>query len=828
MFSQFDKIQKFFTLEISRGFDNKAVVGGLDKMIPFWEQIAHQQNVNADLIQSFIQKVNEYQNLSPDQRKSAIDELNQILETCKTFELQKSPSLENDAKISQLQKPQPFPASSRKPAQPAAPQKTSAGTNQNQSLGIDAPLTVIQGVGPANANKLQSLGLEKLEDLLYYFPRRYDDYSKLKPINHIMYGDELTVIGVIQHIEERPIRGGQRKIIEATLTDGTGYIRLTWFNKSYLVSSFPPESQVVVSGKVGQYLGRLVISNPEIERIEKEHLHTNRIVPIYALNSQNSQRTLRNLMYRTVMFWSSKVVDHLPQTIREESGLVDLPQALQHIHFPENADKLKSARDRLAFDEIFMLQLGVLQQKHNWQSSKAEPFSVSDDWLMTKAENLPFKLTNAQKKVIEDIRQDLSSGKPMNRLVQGDVGSGKTIIAALGIAIVSSQKEGQSAFMAPTSILAEQHYSNLLRLFTENSFSDLNLFKPEEIRLLIGSTSDSDRKEILEGLADGKIKIIIGTHALIEDPVIFNKLSLAVVDEQHRFGVNQRAALRAKGQSPHLLVMTATPIPRSLALTLYGDLDLSVLDEMPAGRMPIQTHIIHPIERSRAYSLIESEIEKNHQAYIIYPLVELDEDIEDENKAAVDEWQRLQQQIFPHLKIGLLHGRLNNEEKENALYNFRNKNYDILVSTSVVEVGVDIPNATVMMIEGANRFGLAQLHQFRGRVGRGSDQSYCLLLPENQDAIENERLTAMVETTDGFVLAEKDLEQRGPGDFLGTRQSGYNQLVLSNLMDVRLIEKARNQAVQIFATDPQMDSPEYKNLKEAFNRYWGKLKGESS
>jgi len=443
-------------------------------------------------------------------------------------------------------------------------------------------------------------------------------------------------------------------------------------------------------------------------------------------------------------------------------------------------------------------------------------YTVSDNWFDTQINKLPYELTNAQIHAINDIRKDLASGHPMNRLLQGDVGSGKTVIAGLGMAIVI-QSGAQAALMAPTGILAEQHYQSMLNQFC-NAVEDTAILEPSQVRLLTGDTSTSDRQEISEGLINGWIKLLIGTHALIEDPVKFQNLQMVVVDEQHRFGVKQRAALRMKGNNPHLLVMTATPIPRSLQLTIFGDLDVSLMDEMPAGRRPIETQIFFPMERERAYSLIHSQVDSGFQAFIIYPLVEQGEN--EETKAAVEEQQRLQQEIFPDLKVGLMHGRMKPDEKDSIMKAFKNKEYDILVSTSVVEVGIDIPNATVMLIEGANRFGLAQLHQFRGRVGRGTAQSYCILIPETEDAIENERLQVMTKTNDGFELAEQDLLQRGPGDFLGTRQAGFADLKMANLSNIRLIEQARNFAQQTFEQDPDLESEQHKLLRQALEHFW--------
>jgi ATP-dependent DNA helicase RecG len=626
----------------------------------------------------------------------------------------------------------------------------------------------------------------------------------------------VTVIGAVQSVGTRPVKGGKLQLTEAVITDGTGALRLTWFNQPWITNRMKVGDNIAASGKLTQSLGRLVMTNPDFEPVEAEHLHTNRIVPIYPLTAKITQKWLRGLMGQVVNYWSPALVDHLPDSIRASAGLLPLGRAIGQAHFPDTQDELKRARARLAFDEIFFLQMGVLAQKRDWQAATASRFETSDEWLGARVAGLPFTLTNAQTRAIDEIRRDLNSGRPMNRLIQGDVGSGKTVVAALAAAMVN-QSGAQAAIMAPTSILAEQHFRN----FT-------NLLDGTSVRLLVGDTSEAEKAEIREGLANGTIKVIVGTHALIEDPVAFQDLQLAVIDEQHRFGVEQRAALRNKGTTPHLLVMTATPIPRSLALTLYGDLDLSIMDEMPAGRQPIETYVLRPQELERAFSLIRSQIKDGRQAFVIYPLVEESEKL-DNVKAATEEHEKLQKEIFPEYKLGLLHGRMKPDEKDQVMADFRDKKYHILVSTTVVEVGVDVPNATVMLVEGANRFGLAQLHQLRGRVGRGAAQSYCLLVPDHEDAVENERLQAMAETNDGFILADRDLQQRGPGEFLGTRQAGFaSTLKMASITDLPLIEKARNQAQTLFEKDPNLEMPEHKLLAEALGRFWGTSKGDVS
>jgi ATP-dependent DNA helicase RecG len=528
------------------------------------------------------------------------------------------------------------------------------------------------------------------------------------------------------------------------------------------------------------------------------------------------------------MYWGPRVQDPLPQDIRQSAQLLELSRALVQIHFPDSWDELDKARRRIAFDEIFLLQLGVLRQKLAWNNREAHVFAVSDNWINEQIARFPFQLTKAQQHALNDLRKDMASGHPMNRLLQGDVGSGKTVVAALGT-LIAAAHDGQVAIMAPTSVLAEQHYRNFLKILTENISPDESNIPPlesSEIHLMIGATPESEKREIRAGLSSGRIRVVIGTHALIEGPIIFNNLQLVIVDEQHRFGVQQRALLRSKGDNPHLLVMTATPIPRSLALTIYGDLDLTIIDEMPPGRKEVSTHLLTPIERERAYTLIGNQIQESHQTFIIYPLVEETE--KSYSKAAVDEHSRLQNEVFPQFKIGLLHGRMKPIEKDRVMSQFRDGEFHILVSTSVIEVGVDIPNATVMLIEGANRFGLAQLHQLRGRVGRGPDKAYCILIPDTAESLENERLKVMTETNDGFLLAEKDLVQRGPGEFLGTRQSGYTGLKLANLADIRVIEKARRLAQGLFEKDAGLSQPSHKLLKNALNRTWQTGNGDIS
>ena len=855
------KLQKFFKLEAERGYDNRAVMGGLSRMLEPWEAEARQDELPEELISAVLSRLRDYNRLSPSSRQEALQGLWSRIQT----EVGASPISEESAtdapKTAQPTETAKTPAPEKvelvaeQPAGSAPPQQAEAGpeaqvktetrepapksepertqekgpepeqeqeTQKTSLEALNAPVTVLPGVGPKHGETLKKLGLETLEDMLYFFPRRYDDYSQLKTINRLEFGEQVTVIGTVQSASSRKVRNGRINITEGIISDGTGNLRATWFNQPWMKKKLRPGVQVVLSGKIEQYLGRISMNNPEVEQIEQQNLHTNRIVPVYPLTANITQRWLRRLMHRVITYWAPRLADPLPDNLRQDEELAELSNALLQVHFPDSKDKLQEARYRLAFEEILYLQLGMLEQKRTWRERTAQSFMVPQDWLDVRIDQLPFELTSAQQRALTEVRSDLASGHPMNRLLQGDVGSGKTVIAALAIAMVV--REGsQSALMAPTSILADQHYSSMKNFLTGQH----GVLKEHQVRLLIGATSEADKQEIRDGLSSGDIKLVIGTHALIEDPVIFSDLQLTIIDEQHRFGVQQRAALRAKGDNPHLMVMTATPIPRSLALTVYGDLDLLIMDEMPPGRQVVETHLLLPREQERAYSLIHNQVEGGNQAFIIYPLVGDKESSDlyleqEDSKAAIEEHQRLQNEIFTDLSLGLMHGRLKPDEKELVMAQFRSGEYQVLVSTSVVEVGVDIPNATVMLIESANRFGLAQLHQFRGRVGRGDAKAYCLLIPESDDAAENERLSAMVNTNDGFALAEIDLNQRGPGDFLGTRQSGYTkQLQMASLTDLQLIEKAQHTAKKIHDQDPDLNLPEHVQLASTLAHFWG-------
>jgi len=823
-----DKLQKFFRLEAEREYDNRAVLGGLENMLPTWQAEARADNLDEILVNAVTTQLRNYARLSGDQRSEALKALWRRIQSETGMRENgngdtQTKATRRKAKL-QIKKPASVLQAAKVKSQPSKAVKVSIPNRDKtkaEPAALDARVTSLNGVGPVNAARLEKLGIQSLRDMLYHFPRRYDDYSHLATIGHLRYGQEVTVIGKVKLVANRSAGKGRMHLTEVIIDDGSAALRTAWFNQPWMAKNFHEGDQVVFSGTVEQFQGRFTLNNPGWELLDDEQLHTNRIVPVYPLTAQMGQRWLRGLMNMVVSYWAPRIPELLPKGLIQSAELLPLSQALQQAHFPDSQELLKAARQRLAFDELFLLQLAVLQQKKAWQGIAARRFEAPTDWLQAQVAQLPFQLTKAQSKVLHDLTKDLASGRPMNRLLEGDVGAGKTVMAALCMALVA--REGaQAALMAPTSILAEQHYATLRELL----FSLGGTLQPEELRLIVGATPQEEKQAIRHGLKSGAIKIVVGTHALIEDPILFSELEMVVIDEQHRFGVGQRAALRAKGHNPHLLVMTATPIPRSLALTLYGDLDLSVIDELPPGRQEVNTHILLPHERQRAYGLVQKEVEAGRQAFIIYPLIEENEN--NQIKAAVQEHKRLQTEIFPNMKLVLLHGRLSAEEKDESMGRFRDGKAQILVSTTVIEVGVDVPNATVMLIEGANRFGLAQLHQLRGRVGRGGEKSYCLLIPEQEEAAENDRLKALTETNDGFLLAERDLEQRGSGQFLGRQQSGFNDLRLASLSDARLIDKARRHAEELLAGDPDLNQPEHHALAAALQETWSDGQGDLS
>ncbi|MDQ6906808.1 MAG: ATP-dependent DNA helicase RecG, partial [Chloroflexota bacterium] len=591
----------------------------------------------------------------------------------------------------------------------------------------------LRGVGPKNAALFEKMKVRTIGDLLYLVPRRHDDYSQLRPLGHLNYGDVVTVVGTVLRIAEVPTASGKSRT-QAVVMDESGTINVTWFSP-YVARQLHQGERVALSGTVEEFRGLLTFTNPEWERIEPGADLGSRIIPVYPLTDGLYQKTVRSVVRAAIAATEGQIPDWLPDDVRQAQGLIPLGEAVPQFHFPDSTEAYHRARTRLMFDEYFLMQLGMVQRKQAWQAEAMGAAMPADAAMRDEfLARLPFTLTGAQQRTLETILAEMAHETAMSRLIQGDVGSGKTVVAAA--AMYAAVRNGyQAALMAPTEILAEQHFRTLKRLF--DAFpADRRPY----VELLTGSTRVTQRRPILDGLQKGVVHILVGTHALIEDPVVFANLGFVVVDEQHRFGVGQRARLRSKARNiaPHMLVMTATPIPRSLALTLHGDLDVSTIDELPPGRTPVETHVIRGDERERAYDAVRDAVAAGNQAFIICPLVEESETLE--AKSAVAEHKRLQEVVFPELSLGLLHGKMPPRTKDKVMSAFRDVTYHVLVATSVVEVGIDVPNATVMLIEGADRFGLSQLHQFRGRVGRGRDASTCLLIADDVGRAGRERL----------------------------------------------------------------------------------------
>lgn len=678
----------------------------------------------------------------------------------------------------------------------------------------------VKGVGPKRAELFKKLGINTVEDALTHLPRRYEDRGNFKKISQIKYGEIETISGIVKAAGINVTTRKRMKIFELVVGDGTGIITAKWFNQPYMKNVFKVGQKVILNGKVkvNNYYGYgAEMDVPEYEIIDDEAdmlLHTGRIVPIYPETSGITSRQIRVIMKTILDTHQSQINDYLPSDIIEQNKLMPLSAALSEIHYPE-AEKdtalLNSGRSemhrRLAFDEFFLLELGLALRKKDMEKEKRDALEINGVLTKQLINSLPFKLTSAQVRVIDEIKGDLISPHPMNRIIQGDVGCGKTVVA-LSAMLMAIENGFQTAIMAPTEILAEQHYLNIKGLINKLCL---------KVVLLTSSRKD---KEDIKAVENGDANIVIGTHALIQDDIKFKRLGFAVVDEQHKFGVMQRGAIKKKGYNPDILIMTATPIPRTLAMSVYGDLDISVIDELPPGRTPIKTTKFYKSHRSEAFKLVKKEILQGRQCYVIYPLIEESEKVD--LKAATEMAEHLKKDIFPEYNLGLLHGRMKTEEKEAVMRDFKEGRINILVSTTVIEVGIDVPNASVMLIEHAERFGLAQLHQLRGRVGRGQYQSYCLLMAEyplSDDA--KRRLDIMVKTNNGFDIAEEDLNIRGPGEFFGTRQSGLPELKNANILrDVKILEAARREAFELIKKDPLLSMPEHISIKTVLKQKW--------
>ena len=680
----------------------------------------------------------------------------------------------------------------------------------------DTDVMYMKGVGPKIAYKLNKLGIYTAQDLIMYFPKKHIDYSSRTLIRDLKEGENTTVFGYIRSVSAFNTKNNL-SVVKVSVTDESGRIELSFFQAKSnrfmlerIKSQFPANAGIMLSGKVkrNNFDGKLTFDKPnysimtgEFLEDKNSNLNLARIVPIYTVCEDLSIKVLRRAIFNAIHTYKNEIENVLPDYIREKFGILDKKIAVEQIHFPESIELLEQARFSLIFEELFLIQLKLVRLREtNSHNHSALALKIKEKGLVRKfIDSLPFELTGGQKKAVNEILNDLNSDIPMARLLQGDVGSGKTVVATIML-LAGVENNYQGALMAPTEILAQQHYNNLQQWLTPLGVS---------VGLFLGSQGKKVREKFRTDLRNGQMNIAVGTHALIQEDVDFHNLGAIVVDEQHRFGVKQRNILKKKSQNPQILTMTATPIPRTLALTVHGDLDLTIIDELPKGRKPIKTSLV--TSHRGVYDLIKKEIESGRQAYVVYPLIEESETLS--AKAATIEAERLQNEVFPQFKIGLLHGKLKNDEKEQVMADFKNKKYDILVSTTVVEVGVDVPNATVMLIENAERFGLSQLHQLRGRVGRNDLQSYCILHTSTKSQETKERLNIMTQTNDGFVIAEKDLQLRGPGEFLGTRQSGLPDLIISDIVrDAKILEMARNEAIDFVKTN---NIEKYPILKDA-------------
>ena len=761
------------------------------------------------------------------------------------------------------------PATTETPAAAAAPRPTPGG------LGLDEPVQRLNGVDVKTAQRLQKLDIASVRDLLYHFPRRHQDYSRRLDIADLRPEEPCSVEATICEVRELrrgPPGKGARRDVEAIAGDETGNVRLIWFGQWYVARQIQPGLRVILSGKPEIHRGQLEFHSPEWERIipGEASPHTGRLSPVYALTEGISAHRMRGMTWQTLRDWLGGLEETLPPPVLQRLRLPPLAQAVSQAHYPDATADWETACRRLAFDELLTMQLVMLQRRQERQQGvDGIPLEPPAGLTAAFLESLPFAPTVAQIRCIEELAADLRRGTPpMHRLLQGEVGSGKTVVALAGL-LMAAACGYQGAMMAPTEVLAEQHFATLRRLLPpapDDRTAALSLdgadtaplppAKPHLLRarlpgtertlavgLLTGSTPAAAKRELGRMAAGQTLDLLVGTHALIQESVSLPGLALAVVDEQHRFGVEQRTALGERSgatspidqpptASPHTLIMSATPIPRTLNLTLYGDLDISVVDEIPAGRPGIATRRLEPAQRDTAYEFVHKQILAGRQAFVVCPLIHESEAVV--SKAATEEYEWLSGQVFPDLRVGLLHGRMRPKEKDALMRRFRDGDMDILVTTAVVEVGIDVPNATVMLIEGADRFGLAQLHQFRGRVGRGEHRSYCLLLSESDSETADQRLQALADTGDGFALAEKDLELRGPGDFFGTRQSGLPNLRMANFIEPNMLEKerdeamgslrkmleaTRDEALRLLQADPNLEQPQHAALAAQVARF---------
>jgi ATP-dependent DNA helicase RecG len=814
------RLQKALSVEADGGFNNlEGKQYHFNEFLHFTLSQADADVPMADRLklQQIATEYSNYSDLTFAERQHLVAETRRVL--YQVGKARQSEGAQGSREVGELEQPGQESGSRRSPssvrvstaaasAPPAA--NPPASTSSSRSLTLDQDLTYVSGVGPKNADKLAKLGLKTVRDLLYYYPRDHIDYARQVKIKELQAGETVTIVGTVKSINcfTSP-RNKKLTILELMIRDSSGAMKLSRFYAGARFASrgwqeqqkrmYPTGTTIAASGLVKTTKYGMSLEDPTLEVLDHsgdaiDSMTVGRVVPIYALTEGVGADLIRRTV-TTALAAVQQLQEALPQGLREQYGLIGIAEAIEHIHFPTNAETLAAARRRLVFDEFFYLQLGLLKRRQTQKQLQASAVLAPTGALIEQFyEVLPFTLTNAQQRVVNDILNDLQQPSPMNRLVQGDVGSGKTVVAVIAL-LAAIQSGYQGALMAPTEVLAEQHYRKLV-----SWFNLLHL----PVELLTGSTKAAKRRTIHTQLQTGELPLLVGTHALIQDAVKFHRLGLAVIDEQHRFGVQQRALLQQKGDHPHVLTMTATPIPRTLALTMHGDLDVSQIDELPPGRKAIQTTVLAGRDRLHAYDLIRREIAQGRQVYVVLPLVEESEKLD--LKSAIEEHQELQEKVFPEFKVGLLHGRLTSAEKDEAISQFRDQATQILVSTTVVEVGVDIPNASVMLIEHAERFGLSQLHQLRGRVGRGAEQSFCLLMSSAKHETARQRLQVLEKSQDGFFIAEMDMRFRGPGEVLGMRQSGLPDFALASLVeDQDVLELARDAAERALEKDPTLD-----------------------
>jgi len=803
------RLQRVFELELERGCDNQAVIGGLDRMF-----IQMQEDGLLEIGHPLRDRVRAlppagYRSLPETQRKAWLEG---------TIRCLRPQAVRPPGPATRRQPPGRSRASRSKP-EPSSEVASSAKPPSSSTLEPFSPVTKLPGVAKGVAAKFEKLGVQSAADAVRLYPRRFNDFSDMRKIRDLQpSGQPQTVVGKVLSAGEtrfgRRVRGS-----EALISDGSGTLKIAWFNMPYVARGLAIGDTIVVSGKVREYRNRLQMDNPEHEQFDEELLHTGRLVPVYPATQGLGQRTIRRAVKAALDQLAARVPDPVPAWLRAEERLSPIADAIRTYHYPESMKAAEEARRRLAIGEFLAIQAAVLMRRAEWQGGDPAPALSLNGQLDGLLASLPFPLTAAQDRCLQEIMRDVRGPRPMLRLLQGDVGSGKTVVAFA--AILAAVASGhQAALMAPTEILAEQHYRSFARLLGGGELTALDgvfappwFDRPLRMLLLTGSLTPAQKLQIRSDTAHGGADIVIGTHALLEADVLMPRLGLAVVDEQHRFGVMQRAKLRQKGENPHLLVMTATPIPRTLALTVYGDLEVSTIDQMPPGRKPVKTVWVQPHERDQAYDFIRDHLDRGEQAFVICPLVEESEALD--VRSAEEEFERLRTGPLRDYRLELLHGRMPGRQKDEIMERFAHHGADVLVSTSVIEVGIDVPNATTIVIEGAERFGLSQLHQFRGRVGRSPIQSFCMLFSSEEDPGPDarERLEAMVETTDGFRLAEVDLELRGEGEAWGRVQSGANTMLrVARLTDRDLLFQARSMAQKILARDPLLQKPEHRAL----------------